>query len=69
MADYTSRIVTTTRKEFILPSPTNWGEVQKVLAALRTDLAGKRAYDDDVTVEARDDEIVFSYEVGQDEGP
>ena len=62
MADYTSRTVTTTRKEYELRSPTNWAEVGKVIAAIEQDLSGRRTYDDDVTVEARDDVIVFSYE-------
>ncbi len=63
MADWTSRIVTTVRKEYTLPSPTNWTEVGKVLAAIRSDLSAERTYDDTVRVEARDDEIVFWFEV------
>lgn len=66
MADYSVRTVTTTRKEYILPSPSDWGEVGKVMAAIRNQLSDKDArYDDTVTVEARDDEIVFSYTVSE----
>ena len=63
MADWTSQIVTTVRKEYTLPSPTNWVEVRKVLAAICNDLSAEQTYDDTVRVEARDDEIVFSFEV------
>lgn len=63
MADYTSRTVTTTRKEYALRSPTNWAEVGKVIAVIEGELSAKRTYDNDVTVEARDDEIVFWFDV------
>jgi hypothetical protein len=66
MATYTSRTVTTTRREYVLTSPTNWAEVGKVVAALNQELGEEAArWDDVVTVEARDDEIVFSYEKDQ----
>jgi hypothetical protein len=64
MADWMSRTVTTVRKEYILPSPTNWVEAEKVFAAIRNELNDKRTYDDTVKIEARDDEIVFWFAVG-----
>ena len=63
MADYTQRDETTTRRIYSLPSPTNWVEVSKVLAAIRKDDDLTSDYDDAVTVEAWDDEIRFSFEV------
>jgi hypothetical protein len=64
VADYSTRVVTTTRKEYVLESPTNWAEVEKVLAAIKGDMSGgRRTYDDDVVVEARDDEVVFWFKV------
>lgn len=63
MADCTWRTIHTARKEYSLPSPTNWAEVGKVFAMLRNELdERKAAFDDAVTVEARDGEIVFWYE-------
>ncbi len=63
MSDWTRRDVTVTTREYVLPSPTHWDEVDKVLAAIRRDTDGntEAGYGDFVTVEARDDEIVFSY--------
>jgi hypothetical protein len=66
MPDYESRTVTTTRQEYALRSPSNWAEVEKVLAAVKRDLSGRRTFDNDVTAEARDGEIVFWYEVAPD---
>lgn len=72
MAEYTSRLVTTSRMEYTLPSGTTWGEVEKVLAAIQQRTKGipEACYDDFVTVEARDDEIVFSFpmQTGEDDG-
>ena len=63
MAVCTSRTVTTTRREYVLPSPTNWGELGKALAAVRSELGDEAArWDDAVIVEARDDEIVIWHE-------
>jgi hypothetical protein len=63
MSDYTRRDVTVTTREYVLPSPTYWDEIDKVLSAIRRDTDGDPAagYGDFVKVEARDDEIVFSY--------
>jgi hypothetical protein len=61
MADYTSRTVVTTVREYALPSPTNWAEVQKVFAAIKNELSSQSLSDDTVTVRAHEDEIVFSY--------
>ena len=66
MADWTRRERTQTFVEYVLKSPTNWVEVDKVLSALRGELAPEGArnlFDDMVTVHAMDDEIVFRYEV------
>jgi hypothetical protein len=64
MAEFVSRQVTTVRREFALRMPTNWAEVGKVCAALSQELkaAGLSPSDDRVTVEPRDEEIVFWYE-------
>jgi hypothetical protein len=71
MADFTRREVTTRRVEFVLPSPTNWAEVGKVLSAIHHELQPfdpenprePLPADDAVQVKAWDDEIVFWYEV------
>ena len=67
MADYTRRDETKTRRIYTLPSPTNWTEVSKVLAALQQDPDCQKLgeWDDIVKVEAWDDEIRFSFEVKQ----
>jgi hypothetical protein len=64
MAEYTSRHVTTVRREYALRLPTNWAEIGKVYAAINQefDALGISSSDDRVTVEARDDELVFWYE-------
>lgn len=69
MADYTSFVETTARKVYVLPSPTNAVEVDKVISALEHDLSsrGIKNFDDTVTVEALDDEIRFSYEIEKTE--
>ena len=62
MADWSSRTVTTTVREYTLPNPTNWAEVRRLLAMISNELPeDKRSWDDVVTVTAGDDEIVFSY--------
>ena len=63
MTDYTSRTVTKTRKEYALKSPTNWAEAEKVLAAIKRDLSDRKTWDYTVQIEARDDAIVFWFEV------
>lgn len=60
MADYTRREVVTRRIEYVLPNPTNWAEVSKVLTVINHET--DRVADDFVRVEGRDDEIVFSFE-------
>jgi len=64
MAEFTSRDIITVRREFALRRPTNWAEVDKVKAAISQELKqlGLSESDDRVTVDANDDEIVFSYE-------
>lgn len=64
MAEFTSRDVTTVRREFVLRRPTNWAEVSKVYAAIEQEFKadGRRDSDDAVTVDANDTEIVFWYE-------
>jgi hypothetical protein len=62
MADYTRGEVTQTRVEFVLPSPTNWHEISKVLSSLDQELPNDRKqWADTVLVEARDEAIVFCY--------
>lgn len=62
MATYSRREVVEKRIEYFLPSPTNWAEVSKVISALNQELGEEESrWDDAVTVEARDEEIVFWY--------
>lgn len=64
MADWERHEETTKRVIYSLPSPTNWAEVAKVVAAIRSDLGEEKSrWDDVVTVEAWDDQIRFSYVV------
>ena len=64
MADWSSRTVVTTIKEYTLPSPTNWVQVRQVLAVIEQELTeDRRRWDDTVTVAAHDDELVFTYRV------
>lgn len=65
MADYTIRTISSkVRIAYVLPNPTNWAEVQKVMSAIRTATKDYRFadYDDFVTVTSDDEEIMFSYE-------
>lgn len=69
MATYSSRDITIRRREYSLSSPTNMAEVAKVFAAINQDPATENGYVDDfITVEARDDEIVFSFEISKEVG-
>lgn len=68
MAEHTSFTETTTRKVYVLKSPTTWVEVEKVLSALRHEIPNGAQYDNTVTVEAYDDEVHFSYEVSTRRG-
>lgn len=62
MADFTRREVTVTRVEYVLPNPTNWAEIGKVVAAINHSAPESiTKWDDTVTVEGRDDEIILSY--------
>ena len=71
MSDYSRREVTTTRVEFSVQAPHRgsgeanyWHGLCDALDAVKRELGPKRAaYDDAVRVEARDGEIVLSYEV------
>lgn len=63
MAEYTRKDVTTVERRYTLTSPTNWVEVEKVLAGIRNDLSSVPTYDDTVRVEAWDDEIRFTYTI------
>ncbi|MEV0616140.1 hypothetical protein AB0I81_22695 [Nonomuraea sp. NPDC050404] len=63
MADYTRRERTTVHVEYVLPSPTNWGEVAKLTAAIRSELGQELAsWDDIVQVVAADDEIIYRFD-------
>lgn len=63
MASFTRREKKISRVEYALTTPTNWAEIGKVLAALRSELPPELAqWDDTVTVNVGDDEIVFTYD-------
>lgn len=70
MPDYSRREVTTTRVEFMVEAPhigsgeaRYWHGLRDALLAIENELGPDRArYDDAVRVEARDGEIVLSYE-------
>lgn len=62
MADFLRREVTITWVEYELKTPTEWVEVQKVLAALNNDLAGIKTWSDTVEVLSDDEKIVFRYD-------
>jgi hypothetical protein len=68
MADWTSRTVVTTVKEYSLSSPTNWTQVRQVLHMIDQELPEGRRYDDTVTVKAFDNEILFTYTVKNESG-
>ncbi|MDX3111544.1 hypothetical protein [Nonomuraea angiospora] len=63
MADWTRRERTTTHVEYVLTSPTNWGEVGKLNAAIRSELGPELSqWDNVVQVIAADGEIIFRFE-------
>lgn len=65
MADATKRTVTTVRHEYVLPSPTYVGEMRKAIKWALSDKADggpEDTFDDALTVEARDDEVVIWWE-------
>ncbi len=69
MTSYTRREVTVTRIEFVIEAPSNetryWQGLRQAVAAITAELGPEAAsYDDAVRIEARDDEIILSYEVG-----
>lgn len=66
MAEWTRRDVTTTRREYVLPNPTNWGAVKSVFAVLQAELGDRAEWDNTVTVEGHDDELVISYELSEE---
>lgn len=66
MAEWTRRDVTTTRREYVLPNPTNWGAVEGIFAVLKAELGDRGEWDNTVTVEGRDDELVISYELPEE---
>ncbi len=62
MASWSRRERTRTWVEYALPVRSNWGEVGKVVAAIRQELGEERArWDDVVEVIGGDEEIVFRY--------
>lgn len=65
MAEFSTREVTTTCREYVLISPTNWAEVSKVLTAVQDELPSD-ASDNHVTVTGTDEEIVFSFETNRE---
>lgn len=76
MADYETRTVVTTRREFVLQhgyrKPIPWVEISKVMAGIRNELISAQGHlvagksysisDDAVMVTATDEEIIFYYE-------
>jgi hypothetical protein len=44
MADWSSRTVITTVKQYCLPSPTNWAQVRQILAAIDRELSDQRRW-------------------------
>lgn len=65
MANYSSRTITTVRREYFLPSPTTWGELHKLIAVVTAELGDDARWDTAATVEARDDEIVISFQASK----
>lgn len=64
MAEYSFHEEITKRAVWTLPSPTNRAEVNKVFGAIKTYFPECMWESDDaVTVEARDDEIIFWVDV------
>lgn len=64
MADWTWQTREIRIREYVLPSPTNGAQVRQVLGKMDDELgADKSRWDDAICVTARDDEIVFSYEI------
>lgn len=67
MADYTSESITVRRQRFILHSPSNLTEFDKMVTAAMNrwlqDFPGVNFSDDAIKVSAEDDAIVFSWEV------
>lgn len=60
MAEHTYHEETTSKAVWTLSSPTNWAEIGKVFASVKQRFADRdTSWDDFVTVEARDDEIIF----------
>lgn len=69
MADWTSRVIVTTTKQYALPNPTNWSQVRRVLDVIEQELPeDRRRWDDTVTITAHDDEILFTYLVKNESG-
>lgn len=63
MSTVGKRTITTTRHEYIVPSPASHAEVEMAIAMAREDVPlGLIGYDDVPKVEARDDEIVVWWE-------
>lgn len=59
MSNVSKRTVTSTRHEYVVPSPACVADIQKAIDCAFRDMPANRArYDDACTVEARDDEIV-----------
>jgi len=60
VSNVTKRTVTTTRHEYIVPSPACVADIHKAIDWAFTDMPeNRRLYDDACTVEARDEEIVI----------
>ncbi|WP_068922173.1 hypothetical protein [Planobispora rosea] len=61
MADYSRRERTQTWVEYTLPNPTNWGQIQGVIAVIQQELGDRAQWDDAAEVVGHDEEIVFRW--------
>jgi hypothetical protein len=60
VSTFSKRRVTTTRHEYVVPSPAPLAEVMKAIAYAKQEMPeARRSYDDACMVEACDDEIVI----------
>lgn len=69
MTSVEKRTVTTTRHEYVVPSPSPGSELVTAMNMALADMPDeRRAYDDACTVEARDDTIVVWWPEERDGG-
>jgi hypothetical protein len=66
MADYHVRRRTLEHVEYVLPLPTDYIEVEKMMAGIRQNLAGDRPDFPYIEVTATDTEMIFFYKVTEE---